>query len=251
MPLQRRRRDPRPVRGRQRARLRARDEPLCRRRRARRSRALASCRRGRFTVATRSDAGSATGSRPSTATLRFDIQRDHRAPGRLVPDRRRRRRARRGRAERRGDRRSSGSTACATERSSTSRTSRRATRRSRDDEDRRSSRSGSRAARRPSRATGATPSTELGHESFILARPGSGPRAGGSEVDDPVWDAPGVTHASQQEVPTRRVRALGIRQRARRGVLRQRIRVRRDPRRTARQRRAHGRPLRLGALLRG
>jgi glycosyltransferase involved in cell wall biosynthesis len=43
---------------------------------------------------------------------------------------------------------------------------------------------------------------ELGHETFILARPGSGPRAGGSGVDDPVWDAPGVTHASQQEVPT-------------------------------------------------
>ena len=43
---------------------------------------------------------------------------------------------------------------------------------------------------------------ELGHETFVLARPGSGPRAGGSGVDDPVWDAPGVTHASQQEVPT-------------------------------------------------
>jgi glycosyltransferase involved in cell wall biosynthesis len=43
---------------------------------------------------------------------------------------------------------------------------------------------------------------QLGHETFVLARPGSGPRAGGSGVDDPVWDAPGVTHASQQEVPT-------------------------------------------------
>ena len=43
---------------------------------------------------------------------------------------------------------------------------------------------------------------ELGHETFVLARPGSGPRAGGSDVDDPVWEAPGVTHASQQEVPT-------------------------------------------------
>lgn len=43
---------------------------------------------------------------------------------------------------------------------------------------------------------------ELGHESFILARPGKGPRAGGSDIHDPIWDQPGVTHASQQEVPT-------------------------------------------------
>jgi 1,2-diacylglycerol 3-alpha-glucosyltransferase len=43
---------------------------------------------------------------------------------------------------------------------------------------------------------------DLGHETFILARPGKGPRAGSVATDDPVWDAPGVTHASQQEVPT-------------------------------------------------
>jgi 1,2-diacylglycerol 3-alpha-glucosyltransferase len=42
---------------------------------------------------------------------------------------------------------------------------------------------------------------ELGHESFILARPGAGPRAGALETEDPIWDAPGVTHASRQEVP--------------------------------------------------
>jgi 1,2-diacylglycerol 3-alpha-glucosyltransferase len=43
---------------------------------------------------------------------------------------------------------------------------------------------------------------ELGHETFILARPGTGPRAGGSDSDDPVWDQPAVTYASQQDVPT-------------------------------------------------
>jgi 1,2-diacylglycerol 3-alpha-glucosyltransferase len=42
---------------------------------------------------------------------------------------------------------------------------------------------------------------ELGHESFVLARPGKGPRAGALDTDDPVWDQPGVTHASRQEVP--------------------------------------------------
>jgi 1,2-diacylglycerol 3-alpha-glucosyltransferase len=42
---------------------------------------------------------------------------------------------------------------------------------------------------------------ELGHETFILARPGKGPRAGAADSGDPVWDAPGVTHASEQEVP--------------------------------------------------
>jgi 1,2-diacylglycerol 3-alpha-glucosyltransferase len=42
---------------------------------------------------------------------------------------------------------------------------------------------------------------ELGHESFVLARPGSGPRAGALDTDDPIWDQPGVTYASQQEVP--------------------------------------------------
>jgi len=43
---------------------------------------------------------------------------------------------------------------------------------------------------------------ELGHETFVLARPGKGPRAGGSDTYDAIWDQPGVTHASQQEVPT-------------------------------------------------
>src|ERR687898_840788 len=42
---------------------------------------------------------------------------------------------------------------------------------------------------------------ELGHESFVLARPGKGPRAGALETDDPIWDQPGVTYASRQEVP--------------------------------------------------
>jgi glycosyltransferase involved in cell wall biosynthesis len=43
---------------------------------------------------------------------------------------------------------------------------------------------------------------ELGHTTFVLARPGSGPRAelAGAERD-PVWDQPGVTAASQHEVP--------------------------------------------------
>jgi 1,2-diacylglycerol 3-alpha-glucosyltransferase len=43
---------------------------------------------------------------------------------------------------------------------------------------------------------------ELGHETFILARPGKGPRAGALDTDDPIWNQPGVTYASQQEVPT-------------------------------------------------
>ena len=47
---------------------------------------------------------------------------------------------------------------------------------------------------------------ELGHESFVLARPGSGPRAqkaaaaSAGEID-PVWDQPGVTEASDHHVP--------------------------------------------------
>ena len=43
---------------------------------------------------------------------------------------------------------------------------------------------------------------ELGHESFVLARPGSGPRAQlATGAVDPVWDQPGVTPASTHEVP--------------------------------------------------
>jgi len=47
---------------------------------------------------------------------------------------------------------------------------------------------------------------ELGHESYVLARPGSGPRArkaataSAGEVD-PVWDQPGITEASDHHVP--------------------------------------------------
>jgi glycosyltransferase involved in cell wall biosynthesis len=44
---------------------------------------------------------------------------------------------------------------------------------------------------------------ELGHETFVLARPGSGPRAkAAAEGDrDPVWEQPGVTEASDHEIP--------------------------------------------------
>ncbi|HEX2128200.1 MAG TPA: glycosyltransferase family 4 protein [Solirubrobacterales bacterium] len=40
---------------------------------------------------------------------------------------------------------------------------------------------------------------ELGHETFIFAKPGKGPRAGAERVPDPVWDQPGVTHASEAD----------------------------------------------------
>ena len=45
---------------------------------------------------------------------------------------------------------------------------------------------------------------ELGHETFVLARPGSGPRAkqAAEGERDPVWEQPGVTEASGHEVPT-------------------------------------------------
>jgi len=44
----------------------------------------------------------------------------------------------------------------------------------------------------------------LGHETFILARPGSGPRAQAAAEGerDPVWDQPGVTEGSQHEMET-------------------------------------------------
>jgi glycosyltransferase involved in cell wall biosynthesis len=44
---------------------------------------------------------------------------------------------------------------------------------------------------------------ELGHETFVLARPGSGPRAAqaASAERDPVWDQPGVTAGSTHELP--------------------------------------------------
>lgn len=44
---------------------------------------------------------------------------------------------------------------------------------------------------------------ELGHETFVLARPGSGPRAqGATGPADPVWEQPGVTQGSAHDLPT-------------------------------------------------
>ncbi len=48
---------------------------------------------------------------------------------------------------------------------------------------------------------------ELGHESFVLARPGSGPRAQRAAAAaaggiDPVWDQAGITEASDHHVPS-------------------------------------------------
>ena len=40
---------------------------------------------------------------------------------------------------------------------------------------------------------------ELGHETFVLAKPGKGPRANQERVPDPVWDQPGVTEASNAD----------------------------------------------------
>jgi glycosyltransferase involved in cell wall biosynthesis len=42
---------------------------------------------------------------------------------------------------------------------------------------------------------------ELGHETFVLARQGKGPRAQVDRVADPVWDQPGVTHSPAADVP--------------------------------------------------
>jgi glycosyltransferase involved in cell wall biosynthesis len=44
---------------------------------------------------------------------------------------------------------------------------------------------------------------ELGHSTFVLARPGSGPRAqqAAEGEQDPVWDQPGVTEGSAHELP--------------------------------------------------
>jgi 1,2-diacylglycerol 3-alpha-glucosyltransferase len=41
---------------------------------------------------------------------------------------------------------------------------------------------------------------ELGHETFVLAKPGKGPRASLDRVPDPVWDQPDVTEGSQADV---------------------------------------------------
>ena len=48
---------------------------------------------------------------------------------------------------------------------------------------------------------------DLGHETFVLARPGSGPRAKRAAQIDPserdaVWDQPGITEGSTHEIPT-------------------------------------------------
>ena len=41
----------------------------------------------------------------------------------------------------------------------------------------------------------------LGHETFVLNKPGKGPRADLDRVPDPVWDQPGVTDASEADIP--------------------------------------------------
>jgi 1,2-diacylglycerol 3-alpha-glucosyltransferase len=41
----------------------------------------------------------------------------------------------------------------------------------------------------------------LGHETFVLAKQGKGPRAQAERIDDPVWDQPGVTHSEEADVP--------------------------------------------------
>ena len=52
---------------------------------------------------------------------------------------------------------------------------------------------------------------ELGHETFVLAKQGKGPRAQQERVADPVWDQPGVTRASEADIPLGRVPRLGRR----------------------------------------
>ena len=44
---------------------------------------------------------------------------------------------------------------------------------------------------------------ELGHETFILAKQGKGPRAQQQRVEDPIWDQPGVTHSAEADIPER------------------------------------------------
>lgn len=40
---------------------------------------------------------------------------------------------------------------------------------------------------------------ELGHETFIFAKEGKGPRAQAERVVDPIWDQPGVTHTGEAD----------------------------------------------------
>ena len=47
----------------------------------------------------------------------------------------------------------------------------------------------------------------LGHETFVLAKPGKGPRASQERVADPVWDLPGVTQGSNADIPRDEYRA--------------------------------------------
>src|SRR5918996_2356723 len=42
---------------------------------------------------------------------------------------------------------------------------------------------------------------QLGHESFVLAKQGKGPRAQQERTADPVWDQPGVTHSGEADIP--------------------------------------------------
>ncbi len=42
---------------------------------------------------------------------------------------------------------------------------------------------------------------ELGHETFVLAKQGKGPRAKQERVADPVWDQPGVTESGEADIP--------------------------------------------------
>ncbi|MDQ3729488.1 MAG: hypothetical protein M3355_07860, partial [Actinomycetota bacterium] len=43
---------------------------------------------------------------------------------------------------------------------------------------------------------------DLGHETFILAREGTGPRSGvENRVPDPIWDQPGVAETGESDVP--------------------------------------------------
>ena len=42
---------------------------------------------------------------------------------------------------------------------------------------------------------------ELGHETFVLAKQGKGPRAQAERTADPVWDQPGVTHTGEADIP--------------------------------------------------
>ena len=52
---------------------------------------------------------------------------------------------------------------------------------------------------------------DLGHETFILAKQGKGPRAQQERVVDPVWDQPGVTQGSEAaDIPARRVPRVGL-----------------------------------------